>query len=227
MFSRLPIFSSNIKRKRKRNLFILSILIPLISWFVIFMFLPIILIAFYSFTNAHMAYSTYSFVGLRQYIKMFQTDTLLNTALFNTIKIVLFTVPLTTILSTALAMALNKVTEGQRKFFTFAYFLPSIICATAICLVWKWLYNPHYGLINAILTSLGLQAQPFLTDKRQVLQSLSIMQIWSLMGYYAVILLSAIRGIDHSIYEAAEIDGAGALRKELYVTLPLITQNVL
>lgn len=217
----------SLSRQTKRNLFVLSIMIPILAWFVVFMFLPIVMVVFYSFTNAHMAYPDYSFVGLKQYIKMLTRDTLVMTALWNTVKIVIYAVPLTAIFSVILAMALNVVSKLVGHFGTFAFFLPSIVCATAICLVWKWLFNQHYGLFNAILQGLGLQPQPFLTSSDQVLPSLAAMQIWSLVGYYAVILLAAIRGIDPGLYEAAEIDGASRLQSEWHITLPLIRQNVL
>lgn len=221
------ILGRGLTRQTKRRLFVASALAPILLWFIIFMFLPILMVIFYSFTNAHMAYSDYSFVGLKQYTKMLFRDTLVPTSLWNTIKIVLYAVPATTVLSVLLAMGLNSVSERLSRFSTFAFFLPSIVCSTAICLVWKWLFNQHYGLFNAILEGLGLPPQPFLSSSSQVLPCLALMQVWSLVGYYGVILLAAIRSIDPSIYEAAEIDGANAWQRNLHITLPLIRQNTL
>lgn len=220
-------FGITLNRKNKRRLFVASAMIPILLWFVIFMFLPILMVVFYSFTNAHMAYADYRFVGLQQYTKMFLRDTLVPTSLWNTVKIVLYSVPATAVFSVLLALGLNAVSKRISHFSTFAFFLPTIVCSTAICLVWKWLFNQHYGLFNAILEALGLPGQPFLTSSSQVLPCLAAMQVWSLVGYYGVILLAAIRSIDTSIYEAAEIDGANAWHQSTRITLPLIRQNIL
>lgn len=216
-----------ISMKTKRNLFALSILGPMSIWFVIFMFLPIVNVVIYSFTNAHMAYSDFRFVGLDQYIKMFTRDTIFPIALKNTIKAVIYVVPTTVILSVTLALGLNSVGKRTGKILTFVFFLPSIISMVAICLVWKWIYHQQYGILNAALKFLDLPIQPFLASSNQALICLCIVQVWSLIGYYAVILLAAIRGIDLSLYEAAEVDGATPIRKIFYITIPLIKQNIL
>jgi len=214
-------------RRFQRKLFIWGGLTPILIWFVIFMFLPIIMVFIYSFTNAHMAFSDYKFVGLSQYIKMFTKDPILLIALWNTVKAVLFIVPGTIVLATLLAVALNSVAKALREVFTFIYFLPSIISMVAISLVWQWLYHQHYGLINAFLTALGFEAQPFLNSTAQALFCLCVVEIWSIMGYYAVILLAAIRDIDLCLYEAAQIDGATGAKQFRYITLPMIQPSLL
>lgn len=213
-------------RKRRRHLFVLSILIPICIWFFVFMLLPIFSVVFYSFTNANMAFSDWKFVGAEQYIKMFTKDTLFPIAVKNTIKSVLTIVPLTVVLSVTLALGINSIKSKLNKFFTFVYFLPSIISMVAICMVWKWLYHQQYGIINAIIGFFGFPPQQFLNSSGQALFCLCIIQVWSLIGYYAVILVAAIRGIDLSLYEAAEVDGASGWRKTFHITIPLIRQNI-
>ena len=115
----------------------------------------------------------------------------------------------------------------MRQFLTFIYFLPSVLSTVAISLVWDWLYNKNFGLFNAILIALGFEGQPFLTSPDQALICLCIVQIWAIFGYYAVILLAAMRGVDKGMYEAAEIDGAGTLAKFFRITLPLIKNSIL
>ena len=215
------------QRQFKRRAFVASILIPLLVWFFIFMFLPIVMVVIYSFTNAHMAYPDYKFVGLHQYIKMFTADPILPIALRNTVMAVLYIVPTTVILSVLLANGLNAMTSKWQKFYTFVYFLPSVLSAVAISLVWKWLYHQNYGLINAMLGALGLPAQGFINSASQALICYAVIQIWSIFGYYAVILLAAIQGIDPSLYEAADIDGANGMEKFFKITVPLIKQNIL
>lgn len=214
-----------VTRKKRRQLFVLSILVPICIWFFVFMILPILSVVFYSFTNMNMAFSDWKFVGLEQYKKMFLEDTLFPIAVWNTVKSVLIIVPLTVVLSVTLALGIYSIKSRLNKFFTFVYFLP-IISMVAICMVWKWMYHQQYGIINAVLGFFGISPQQFLNSSSQALFCLCVIQVWALIGYYAVILVAAIRGIDSSLYEAAEVDGASGWRKTCYITLPLIRQNI-
>lgn len=209
-----------------RRVFLACVLIPTFIWFLLFFIIPFISVIYYSFTDAHMAYSDTSFVGFDQYIKAF-SDSTFRIALQNTVVAAVIIVPSTIILSILLAAGLNAVGNRMRQFLTFVYFLPSVISTVAVSLVWNWLYSKNYGLFNAVLQALGFNAQPFLTSASQALACLCIVQIWCVFGYYAVILLAAMRGIDRGLYEAAEIDGAGSLAKFFRITLPLIKNSIL
>ena len=105
-----------VTRKRRRLLFVLSILVPICIWFFVFMILPIFSVVFYSFTNANMAFSDWKFVGFEQYIKMFTEDTLFPIAVWNTVKSVLIIVPLTVVLSVTLALGINSIKSKLNKF---------------------------------------------------------------------------------------------------------------
>ncbi len=215
------------KLNKGRNIFLLCVLVPTLIWFLVFFIIPFITVVIYSFTNAHMAYQDFKFVGLYQYTKAFTGDATFLISFENTIKAVLIIVPLTVILSIILAAGLNALSDRTRQAFTFIYFLPSVISLVAISLVWDWLYSKSFGLFNAILNVFGLPSQGFLTSASQSLICLCIIQIWAIFGYYAVILLAAMRGIDHSLYEAAEIDGAGPSAKFFKLTIPMIKNNIL
>ena len=217
--------SSNLSRGK--NLFLFCVLAPTFIWFLIYFIIPFISVFVYSFTNAHMAYPTFKFVGLDQYTKAFTKDATFLISFKNTIIAALVIVPSTVSLSILLAAGLNAMSEKVRQSFTFIFFLPSVISSVAISLVWDWLYSRSYGLFNAILNALGLPSQAFLTSTSQALICLCIIQIWAIFGYYAVILLAAIRGIDKALYEAADIDGAGAVKKFILITIPLIKNNIL
>ena len=214
------------KLGKGRKIFLACVLIPTFIWFFIFFIIPFISVIYYSFTNAHMAYSDAKFVGFGQYIKAF-SDSTFRIALQNTVVAAIIIVPFTIVLSILLAAGLNAVGNRMRQFLTFVYFLPSVISTVAVSLVWDWLYNKNFGLFNAILLALGFETQPFLTSASQALVCLCIVQIWAIFGYYAVILLASIRGIDRGLYEAAEIDGAGSLTRFFKITLPLIKNTIL
>ncbi|MEA5014827.1 MAG: sugar ABC transporter permease [Candidatus Limiplasma sp.] len=214
-------------RQSRRRMFVLVVLIPVLAWFMVYMFIPIISVIVYSFTNAKMQYDSFKFVGLGNYIKMFTADPLISVALRNTVMAVVIILPSTLLLALALGAGLNAIGKRSRETFTFVYFLPSVIPMTPIALVWSWLYHPQYGLINAMLRGIGLPVQQFLQSSAQALVCICVVQIWYTFGYYAVILLAAMRGVSPDILEAADIDGASSLRKFFSITLPMIKPNVI
>jgi ABC-type sugar transport system permease subunit len=217
---------ATVPRKKKRLLFVMAALFPLFMWLMVYMLIPIFSLVINSFTNAHMAYPDFKFVGLYQFKKMFGDSTFI-TALKNTVVAVLFIVPTTLVLSTLTASGLNSLSRRWRELYTFVYFVPSILSMTAICLVWRWLYNANYGLINAFLNLLGLPSQGFIQDSKQALISMCVIQVWAIFGYYAVIILANMRAIDSSLFEAADIDGANSVSKFIYITVPMLRNTFL
>ncbi len=215
-----------LKSKKGSRLFLAIVLIPTLIWFLMFFIIPFISVIMYSFTDAHMAYSTFKFVGFKQYTTALSDPTFI-IAMKNTIFAALIIMPTTVVLSIALAAGLNALSDRWRKYFTFVYFLPSIISTVAISLVWSWLYHKNYGLFNAILQMFGIDPQPFLGSADQALIALCVIQIWAIFGYYAVVILASIRGIDKTYYEAADIDGASSFAKFFKITLPLIKNTIL
>lgn len=208
-------------RKVKYNSFILIGLIPAAIWFFIFMFYPIYLCFKMSFFNTNMAYNSEKFIGLANYKRLF-SDTIFMISLKNTVFAVIYTVPATIILAFLLAILLNSFSDHIREGFTLIYFLPKITSMVAISIVWKWLYSPAYGLFNYLLELIGLSPMQFINSSTQALPSITIIQVWRDVGFYAVILLAALRSISKSYYEAAVIDGANKLDLIKYITLPLL-----
>ncbi|MEG1012019.1 MAG: sugar ABC transporter permease [Ruthenibacterium sp.] len=214
-------------RQGRRKIFVWSILIPILTWFMIYMFVPIVSVFLYSFTNAKMQYTDFKWVGLTNYTRMLVDDPLVPIAVMNTIKAVLIILPGTVLLALLLATALNAVTNKARETFTFIYFMPSVVPMTAIALVWSWLYHPQYGLLNALFGMIGIPAQKFIQDSGQALLCICIVQIWYNFGYYAVVLLAAIRNVSADVLEAADMDGAGPLTKFFRIVIPLIKPNLI
>ena len=173
-----------------------------------------------------MAYDDFRFVGLYQFQKMF-SNTTARISIVNSVKAAVIIMPISLALSLLTAAGLNALSDRFRNLYTFVYFLPNIMSMTAVCLVWRWLYHNQYGIFNAILQFFGLPRQEFLQSSSQVMLCLCIIHIWSLFGYYAVILLAAMRGIDKSLYEAADIAGANAFQKFWYITLPMLKNTLL
>jgi ABC-type sugar transport system permease subunit len=214
------------KKDRSKTLFILSGLIPVLVWSYFFMAYPLYTAVARSFSDWALSSRSINFIGLDNYRRMF-ADRVFVTALKNTFSAVAYVVPLTVFLSTALGIMLNSVSDFSRQVFTPIYFLPSITSTVAIASVWRWLYHPTFGLINYFLGLFGIAPQPFIKDVAQALPSVCMVQVWQETGYYAIIILAALKAIPAVYYEAATIDGAGFWNKLFRITIPLIKPNIL
>jgi multiple sugar transport system permease protein len=160
-------------------------------------------------------------VGLSNYVRLFTTP--LNWQVFgNTLYYTAVIVPLGTALALGLALALNRGLRGI-VILRGLYFLPVISSTVAVSLVWSWLYNQQFGLINYLLSLVGIAGPAWLADTRTAMPAVIIMSIWKGLGYNMVIFLAGLQGIPQELYEAAKIDGAGAWAQFRYVTLPLVS----
>lgn len=196
---------------------------PLVLGLGIFYFYPVFKVFFDSFHEVG-AFNKTKWIGLANYGKMFQ-DPVMWQALGNTVKYVIIIVPSTIILALLLATFLNMGIKG-RSFFRVVYFIPAITMGAAVAMIWRWMYNGDYGIINFILNKLGMESVQFLSDPSTALVSISIVSIWSTVGYNMIILLAGIQGISKSYYEAAAIDGANGVKQFFHVTLPLVTPTL-
>ncbi|MEJ5229242.1 MAG: sugar ABC transporter permease [Pseudothermotoga sp.] len=143
-------------------------------------------------------------------------------AIYNTLYYVLLSVPTTVALALAIALLLNTNIK-LRAFFRTAYFIPFVTSAVAISLVWRWIFDDAYGLLNYLLSFLKIGKILWLKDERWTIPTIAIVSIWKTVGYDAVILLAGLQNIDKSYYEAAEVDGATSWHKFIYITWPLLT----
>ena len=161
----------------------------------------------------------FSGIGLGNYAEIFHDANFLN-GLRNTALYVLFVVPIVTVLSLFLASLLNSCTKLQGLFQT-CYFLPMVTSVTAVGLVWKWMFNYDYGLINYALSLFGVSPVNWLNDPHYNLAALIIYGIWSMLPFTIILLLSGFQNINPQYYTAARIDGATNLQIFTKITLPL------
>lgn len=182
---------------------------------------PMIASLYLSFTRFEVLTPPH-WVGLDNYARLFTRDffvwrTLANTAFY------LLGIPIGITLSLLLALALNQKLRLE-GFFRTVYFIPSVCSIVAAALLWKWIYNADYGLINTYLRALGVADPPaWLASPHLVKPALVVMGIWSGLGYNMVLFLAALQGVPRSLLEAAELDGAGTWRRFRHVTLPAIS----
>lgn len=165
------------------------------------------------------------FVGFRNYIQMFTLDRMFRQSLRVTFTYALFTVPLSLILSLGIAMLLNIKIKGQSIFRTLFY-LPSIITGVAVSVVWMWMLQPDFGIMNYFLSLFGIQGPDWLGSPNWALTSMIIVAVWGSSGAQVVIYLAGLQNVPQELYEAASIDGAGRWRRFKDVTLPMLTPTI-
>lgn len=211
------------KFKRRDILSAMFFIGPLFLGLFVFYLFPMIQSVFYSFTKWGM-FGGNTFTGLANYKKLVGDPEVLS-ALKNTIVYSIFTVPISMIISLLIATLLNNKIKGV-SFYRVIYFLPAVTMTSAVALIWKWMYNSNYGIINQVLSWFGIQGPAWLTNSDTAMMSLIIVGIWSSLGTSIVIYLAGLQGVSRSFYEAAEMDGAGSLRKFFSITLPILTPTI-
>jgi multiple sugar transport system permease protein len=168
----------------------------------------------------HLGFGHYKFIGLDNYITMFQSADFWK-ATWNTIYFCILTVPVGIFLALLVAMLLNAKIKGK-GFFRTVFFLPMVCAPAAVTMVWRWIFNSEYGILNELLgTNIN-----WITDTKVVMITCAIVAIWSNVGYDAVLLLSGLQNISKSYYEAAEIDGASKLTQFFQITLPMASPTI-
>jgi multiple sugar transport system permease protein len=165
-----------------------------------------------------------TWTGLDNYKKLFQDPSVFQ-ATYNTLKYAIMVVPATAIISLIVAVLLNKKMKGVSVYRTI-YFLPMVAAPAAIAMVWRWLYNSEYGLINYTLSLIGIKGPNWIADPNVALISIAIIGIWSTIGYNMILLLAGLQEIPRDYYEAANIDGASAIRQFFKITIPLVSPTM-
>ena len=163
---------------------------------------------------------TLSFVGLGNFRDLFSSESFWG-ALGNTLTYTLITVPLTIVLSLAIAALLTSRVKGKGVFRTI-FFTPVVVPGAALGIIWIFLLQARYGIVNNLL---GTQV-PFLTGSRYALATISLIGVWAAVGYYTILFIAGLQNIPSTYYEAARIDGAGPIRSFFAVTVPLVSPTI-
>lgn len=160
------------------------------------------------------------FVGMENYRRLI-ADTDVWQALINTLKYAVVEVPISVALALVLAALLNRKMKGRTIYRT-VFFLPMVAAPAAIALVWRWLYNSQFGLLN---NAFDLNVK-WVSDPNIAIFSIAVIGIWSVVGYNMILFLSGLQEIPRDYYEATAIDGAGPVRQFFNITLPLISPTL-
>ena len=205
---------------KKKTLFWLCIfLLPNLLGFLTFIGVPIVSSLVISFTDWDLL-GEIKFTGFENYIRLVQ-DKEFWISFRNTIFFILGYLPLVMVFGLGAALLLNRKMRF-RAFFRATYFLPVITSWVAVSLVWKWLYNPNYGLINYLLSVIGIDGPQWLNDPHTAMIGIILTSAWKDIGFVMVLFLGGLQNISPSYYEAAAIDGASKSREFWSITLPLL-----
>lgn len=211
------------RRERKRLLVGLLFISPWILGFLVFQFYQILMSFYYSLTEYNL-FKSPTWIGLGNYVEMFK-DPKVYLSLYNTIFITIFGLFPQIAYALAIAMLLNKNVKGLSLYRT-VYFLPTLVPAVAGSLLWMWLLNAQYGLINQLLGAIGLPEPNWLLDPHWIKPALILMGFWG-TGTTTIMYLAALQDVPKMYYEAASIDGASVWKKFWHITLPAISPMTL
>ncbi|WP_274651039.1 carbohydrate ABC transporter permease [Paenibacillus humicola] len=214
----------NLKRKwltrsRREALDCYIFMSPAIIGLVIFMLGPMAASAYFSFTK-------YDILGAPAWIGLDNYKALIKDPLtWQSFKVTLIysaaSVPLGLVVSLLLALLLNRSIKGIFLFRTIFY-LPAVMSGVAVALLWKWIFNPDFGLMNWALGLIGIHGPKWFIDEHWALPPIIIMSLWG-VGGSMLVYLAGLQGIPTDLYEAGEIDGAGAFRRFLHITIPMLS----
>ena len=212
------------ENQRKTDLVGYAFLAPNLIGFLVFTLIPFAYSFYISFFKWD-AIGDMEFVGLRNYIKLFQ-DSGFRISLKNTMYYTFVNVPLVLIFGMILALCIHKIPRCK-TFFRTTYFLPNLVTVVSIAIVWQALYHPTYSPFSMLLRSLGVEHVPkWVSDTKWAMPCIIIMSTWINAGYYMVIFLAALNNIPVSLYEAAAMDGANNWKKFWNITLPQLSPTL-
>ncbi|MGD8778698.1 MAG: sugar ABC transporter permease [Ignavibacteria bacterium] len=194
---------------------------PWVIGFLIFGLYPIIMSLYYSLCQYDVLRIP-QYIGFRNYEELLLNDNYFWLSIWNTLYYLLLRTPLVIIGSLLLAVLVNNSVKGI-KFFRTVYFMPSIISGVILSVLWMWLLNPEYGLLNTILGYFGIQSPLWLIDPDWSKPAIILMSIWSIGGGRMLVFLAALQSVPNQLYEAVEIDGGGWWAKFRNVTIPSLS----
>lgn len=205
----------------KENLLGFSFLSPALILLLTFLIIPVGMVFYYAFTDYYLLTpDARQFVGLENFKRLIG-DPIFIKSILNTVKFVVWIIPLQLGAALGMALLINKQRKGN-IFFKVAFFAPVVMSLVVISILWLYLLNPNEGLINALLNKVGISSLPFLTSPKQAMYTIVFVSAWQGAGYQMLLLLGGMQNIPQDVYEAAGIDGFSKFQQFWYITLPLL-----
>ena len=205
-------------------------LAPALSAIFVFFFIPVLAAFIISFTDFDIYalgdISTVRFVGLSNYLKLFD-DPLFFTALKNTFYFVIMSGPLSIAVSLGAALLLNSKLVKYKSIFRLSYFIPVVTTLVAVAIVWRFIYHPKFGIINYLLSLIGIAPIDWLGEPSTAMPAIVLMSIWKNFGYNMIIFIAGLQNIPEDLYEAASIEGASEWQQFKSITLPMLAPTTI
>lgn len=224
-----PHLKEDKEKAMKKNKTIVIYMLPTVLIVAVLLYLPILINLYESFFSWGAMSTRHDFVGFANYVKMF-TDKIFYVAIKNnlifTVMSLVFQIGLSLVIAAVLE---SKFLRKAQNFFQTVYFIPSLLMVTVVGLTFKMIASPSIGIINPILTFMGIDASgiDLLGNASSATMSIAGMSQWQYVGYTVILFVVAIQNISEDLYEAASIDGANALQKFLYITIPGVKDTIL
>lgn len=214
------------KAKNKFNILPYLLIAPAMIGIFVFVIYPVIKLVILSFYDTNMLNPDKTkFVGLMNFEKVFHKAAF-HKALINTAVFTLFNVLGILAIALVLSVWLGKKESKINSLTQVAIFTPHVVSIVSVSLIWMWMMDPSYGLLNVLLRALGLPGCKWLQSSDTAMMSIIFVSLWKSIGYYTLILIAALQSVPASIYEAAALDNAGTLKTFFRITLPMISPQI-
>ncbi len=207
---------------RSKFLALVVLLFPSVAGMVVFVMLPIVASLVLSFSQWNMI-GKIKWIGMQNYEKIL-VDPNVYEALFNTLIFIAGYLPSVIIIALGLALLLNSKLKGKVAYRAI-YFVPVVTSWVAVSLIWKWLLNPEFGVINFALSLIGIEGPGWLFDPNWAMSGIIMTSVWKDIGFVMVIYLAGLQDIPETLYEASELDGANSWQKFYSITWPLLART--
>ena len=214
----------NMKREKKFDFSAYAFLIPAGIIYLSVIVVPVFYSLYISLFNWN-GIGKMKFIGLENYLKLFTEDKVFFTALKNNLIWIVLTILMTMTVSLGFALLLNNQFKGRTFFRGFFYF-PCVIAPIAVAIIWRWIYNPNIGFINQFFKVLGSDfSQSWISNPKYSLYAVFAASLWQAVGQPTLLFLAGLQSVSIDVLEAATIDGAGDIKKFLYITVPLMKET--
>ena len=209
--------------RRRERAWGLLFIAPISLQVLLFSLIPVLIAVIAGFTDWHSIKGTHGFIGLDNFVE-FLSDKYFWIAAGNTVYM-LIPIPFYLVFGVLFALGSHRKTPGSTV-FRVLYFLPYISSIVALVVLWKWIFNYQYGLVNQFLAFFGIQGPDWLGDPAWIKTTIVIMIVWKMVGITSIYILAALKNIPDVYYEAARLDGAGPVRSFFSITLPMLTPGL-
>lgn len=211
------------ENKLNKGIFITLFLLPSLLGIIIFYIYPMLQAAYLSLTDYN-TMAPANFIGVKNYMKVFIQEASI-ISILNTFRFILGYIPLVLCLGIVTAVLLDRNIKGAR-FFRSCVFIPVITSWVVVSIIWRWLLTGDGGLVNYLLSIIGIQGPMWLNDFFWSMPAIIFISVWKDLGFVSLLLLSGLQNIDGEYYEAAFVDGSNSFQKFFKITLPLLTPSI-